>query len=247
MYNYKIALKIEIIKLFRRSNVLFFFLIFYLSLTPLSSTYQLDNIANDIDFFKNFSIKVSIFSLLIMAIFFVNNVGNDFNEGSYRKLIAMGLTKNSYLTGKIVLVLLFTLFIVFYNLVLYYIAGTIDYNFTFIDFIKSISFSAILNQITALICAGLFGLFFITVFRNRIIGLVFFPLWLSLEFYFKLLEKVNDVQIVKFFPGNAFFNLFVKYTFVFEKFIIAILIGFLFLIACWAGLKYREEPGSNIQ
>lgn len=248
MVNYANALKIEFIKLFRRSNVLFLFLIVYLSLTPLSLSHKMGSQGNEIRiFFTNFSIYVSIISLLIMSIFFVNSVGNDFNEGSYRKLIAMGLTKKAYLMGKIVLVIVFSLFIFFFDIILYYFIGTLEYNYTLIDLIKSIPLIAIFNQIIALICAGLFGLFFITVFRNRIIGLVFFPFWLSLEFSFKILEKLKEVEFVKYLPGNAFFNLFIKTSFVIENFIIVLSTGLLFIIASWAGLKYREEPGSLMQ
>lgn len=182
-----------------------------------------------------------------MAIFFVNSIGNDFNEGSYRKLIAMGLSKKSYLTGKALLVILVSIFIFFFNLTVYYTFGILNFDYAFIDLTRSIPYAGILNQIIALICAGLFGIFFISVFRNRTIGLVFFPFWLGIEFYLKLMEQIKNLQFVKFIPGNALFNLYTKSTFESGTFIIVAFTGILFFIVSWIGLKYREEAGRQIQ
>ncbi|MFO8234678.1 MAG: ABC transporter permease [Bacteroidales bacterium] len=248
MRNYIIAFKIELVKLFRHSNVLFLFLIVYLNLTPISLSYQIvDSTTISDDFFTNFSAHFAIYSLLIMAIFFVNSIGNDFSEGSFRKLIAMGLSKQSYLIGKILLIILFSLFILFLNVILYYILGILKFEYAFFDLTSSIPYAGIFNQTIALICAGLFGLFFITVFRNRIIGLVFFPFWVSIEFYFKLMEQIKDLYFAKFIPGNALFNLYANPAFEFDSFIIIALIGSFFFIASWSGLKHREETGSRIQ
>mgnify|MGYP001008416606 FL=1 len=87
-----LPLKVEFIKLFRKSNVLFLLVLAYLYLTPISTLLQeTKTISNALELYTQSQISLSIISLLVMAIFFTNSIGNDFVEGSYRKLIAIGL------------------------------------------------------------------------------------------------------------------------------------------------------------
>lgn len=243
--NISTIIKIEYTKLFRRSNVLFLFLFLYLMLTPIQMIpHQFigDSSVNYFDLLKPTLRYISIFGMLLMAIFLVNNTGNDFNEGSYRKNLAVGLTKKDYFTGKLLLIFFFSIFVIVFTIFSYLLLGKLAYKLSLYSLFKEMMSVNLLNQFLALFNAGLFGLFFITVFRNRIIGLVFFPFWLITEFSAFLLEKSETLRLyTHFWPGQAGFNLYNSLVFDLEALLIIIVISIIFVTSAWLGLLWREE------
>lgn len=249
MSNILIPLKVERIKLFRRSNILFLLILAYLYLTPLSNfSLQTETIPNVLEFYTKLQIFLSPISLLAMALFFVNSIGNDFVEGSYRKLIAIGLSKKEYITGKLLLTLLFSILIFVMNLALYFIFGTTKLNASLSILSNHLTVALILNQILSLFTAGVFGFLIIAVFRNRVIGLVFFPLWLSIEIAFWFFEyRAENKILTTFSPGNALFNLYNTLNIEFMPLIIVVTTCILFLTIIYQSLKHRDEKSQQLQ
>ncbi len=243
--NISTLIKIEYTKLFRRSNILFLFLFLYLMLTPVgrvSDQFFDATSVNSLDFLKVTLQSISIFGMLLMAIFLVNNTGNDFNEGSYRKNLAVGLTKRDYFIGKLLLIFFFSVFVIVFTIFSYLSFGTFAYKLSLYSLFEEILSINLLNQFLALFNAGLFGLFFITVFRNRIIGLVFFPFWLFTEFVLLIVNELKTLKLpVGFFPGRACFNLYNSHVFDLEALVIVIVISIIFITSAWLGLFLREE------
>lgn len=241
--------KYEKVKLFRRSNVLFILLVIYLYLTPLSvSSREVSSNSSLEVLFGSMMSSFSVVSLLVMSLFFVNSVGNDFVEGSYRKSLAIGLSKKEYLLGKLVLVLMFSTAIFLVNFLIFLIVAKFKINQNLPSVLEFVSIVIPINQILSLFCAGLFGLFFIVLFRNRVLGLVFFPFWLSIEFIARIYGVKKKVfPYSDFFPGNASYNLYNSIDFDWKYFLVITIISFLFIICIWAGLEYREEKGNLLQ
>ncbi|MDY0201520.1 MAG: hypothetical protein WC951_05095 [Bacteroidales bacterium] len=242
-------LKVERIKLFRRSNILFLLILAYLYLTPLSNfSLQTETIPNVLEFYTKLQIFLSPISLLAMALFFVNSIGNDFVEGSYRKLIAIGLSKKEYIAGKLLLTLLFSTLIFAMNLVLYFIYGITKLNASLPILLNNLTIAIVLNQILSLFAAGVFGFLIIAVLRNRTVGLVFFPFWLSIEFGFRLFGKHAENEVLTTFsPGNALFNLYNTLNFELIPLIIVITTAILFITIIYQSLKHRDEKGQQLQ
>ena len=238
-------LKIEYIKLFRRSNVLFFFLFLYLIITPIGRGLDLmqeEGLVNATEFYIGIVDSFSIFGMLLLAIFIVNSTGNEFNEGSYRKVLATGLSKKDFFTGKLFLMIIASLFVIFFSLLIYFAFGALTIKVSFYGLINGINPVSILNQFTALFLAGVFGLFFIAVFRSRTIGLVFFPFWFLTEWVVYLFGVTDTARIPSgFFPGVAGWSLYNSSNFDSGLFIIAVIIISIFLICAWSGLILREE------
>ncbi|MDD4385013.1 MAG: ABC transporter permease [Bacteroidales bacterium] len=244
-----LPLKVEFIKLFRKSNVLFLLVLAYLYLTPISTLLQeTKTISNALELYTQSQISLSIISLLVMAIFFTNSIGNDFVEGSYRKLIAIGLNKKEYIIGKLLLTLLFSTLIFGMNLSLYLILGITKLDTSLSMLSSHLTVALVLNQILSLFTAGVFGFLFIAVFRNRVVGLVFFPLWLSIEFTFRLMEYHSEIKILTTFsPGNALFNLYNTLNIEFIPLIIVVTTCILFITIIYQNLKHRDEKSQQLQ
>jgi hypothetical protein len=184
----------------------------------------------------------SLMVLVVVAIFIVNNTGNEFNEGSYRKSLANGLSHKAFFAGKLLIILFLVLFLVVSILLLYLSIGTLGYQFPIGELIRSISPFSLLNQTLAIFHAGLFGLFFIMVFRNRTIGLVFFPFWTVTEFVLHLFDRLQTFKgFTVYLPGVSGFRLFNSHGFDLELYIPVLVISAIFTISAWYGLVLREE------
>ncbi len=244
--SYCVLFRIEWIKLFRKSNVLFFFLSAYLIFTPVARGFDAINQGVEArDLFLSIVNSFSVMGMVLMAVFVVNSVGNEINEGSFRKALATGLTKGDFFTGKIVLILLISLFIVFSTLLIYLLFGLLVFSMPLKDVLNVIGGLSVLNQLGGLMLAGLFGLFFIFTFRNRTIGLVFYPFWLITEFFVYLFGfKDYYGGFYEFFPGIAGWQLYNSTSFDIQNVIIVIIYSAIFLTSAWYGLVLREEkPG----
>lgn len=239
---------IEYLKLFRKSNLLFLFLAVYLFITPIGRGFDelkvAENLTVDILFFALVN-SFSVMGLLLLAIFMVNNTGNDFNEGSYRKSIAIGLTRGDYLKGKLLLSGFLCMFVLVSTLLLYLIFSIFFLKAGFLEVLHGINFFSLLNQLIALSCAAFFGLFIIMVFRNRTIGLVFFPFWFITEFIVYLIDRSGTQRLFSvYFPGTSSYELYTMSAFDVKSMAITLIYATIFLTAAWYGLTMREEKAS---
>ena len=241
----KTLFKIEYIKLFRRSNVLFLFLFIYMCI-PGTWSFESRGFAAGLNFFEQTVLYVSVFfGILLMSIFILNNTGNDFNENSYRKNLADGMTKQDYSKGKFLLIIFFTIFVITFTLFVYFLFGSFTFNMTFTQLTSYISAISLINQFIALFYAGLFGLFFFLVFRNRIIGLVFIPFWGFTEFIFFILENSGTIKLyIDYMPLKACYNLYNSHVFDLKALVVVVVISAIFIITSWLSL-YKREVKSN--
>lgn len=242
---YKTLFYLEYIKLLRKSNILFLFLAIYLFATPIGRGFDEINSAEQLsaeDIFIAMVNSFSIMGLLLLSIFMVNSIGNEFSEGSYRKNLAMGLTKTDYMKGKIMLILFLLLFIIVSTLVIYFIFSFFFLKSSFLEVFKAINLVSILNQSTALLGSSFFGLFIIMVFRNRTIGLVFFPFWFVTEFIVFIVNRSGNSRLISdYLPGVSFYGLYIKQMFDMHSFSIAVIYATIFFVSAWYGLELREE------
>ncbi|TVQ09274.1 MAG: hypothetical protein EA361_15555 [Bacteroidetes bacterium] len=239
---------IEYLKLFRKSNLLFLFLAVYLFVTPIGRGYDELKIAESLsvdDLFLAMVNSFSVMGLLLLAIFMVNNTGNDFNEGSYRKSLAIGLTRGDYLKGKLLLSGFLCLFVIISTLLLYFVFSIFFLKAGIIEVLQGINFLSLLNQLIALSGAAFFGLFIIMVFRNRTIGLVFFPFWFITEFIVFLIDRSGTQRLFSvYFPGISSYELYTMQVFDVKSMAITLIYATIFLTAAWYGLTLREEKAS---
>ncbi len=239
-------LHIEFIKLFRRSNILFFFLMIYVLNSPVyraTAAVREQPMMLSSAFFEIVTgSTLAIFGMLLLAIFMVNSIGNEFNEGSYRKSIAAGLKKSSFFYGKLFLILIPTLLIIFWILLTYSLLGIFAYDYSISNLLQGINIIKTLHVGIALYYAGLLGLFFISVFRNRTIGLVFFPFWFVPEFFLTVFSLTGRINIPHdFLPGAAGWQLFTSNGFEPKYLAIVALYSAICIIASFLALRLREE------
>ncbi len=239
---------IEYLKLFRKSNLLFLFLAVYLFVTPIGRGYDELKIAENLsvdDLFFAMVNSFSVMGLLLLAIFMVNNTGNDFNEGSYRKSLAIGLTHGNYMKGKVLLTGFLVLFVIISTLLLYFIFSIFFLKTGIEEMLYGIKLHSLLNQMIALSGAAFFGLFIIMVFRNRTIGLVFFPFWFITEFFVYAIDRSGTQRLYsEYFPGISSYELYTMPVFDVKTMAITLIYATLFLTAAWYGLILREEKAS---
>ena len=242
----KNLIHIEYLKLFRRSNLLFLFLTIYLFITPLTRAYdkisRIESASVTVDdFFVAMVNSFSVMGMLLLAIFMVNNTGNDFNEGSYKKNLAFGLSPGDYMKGRLMLSGALIAFVMLATLLLYFIFSFIYFDTGFINVLRAVNIYSLINQAFALISAAGFGIFFIMVFRNRTIGLVFFPFWFITEFIVYLLDRSGRIRLLsEYFPGASAYDL---YTFIgFDITLLAVVIIYItiFFTGAWYGLLLRR-------
>lgn len=238
------SIQLELLRLFRRSNVLFLFLFVYLLITPVGRAidYNSSHLALSAEvFFNIISNSFSIFGLLMIALFMVNSVGNEFNEGSYRRMLAHGHTKQKYYIGKLMLILIIGFMVVIVVVLSYLTLGNWIADIQFSTLLSSIPLLKTINQFVALIYAGLFGFFFILVFRTRTIGLVFFPFWGITELMIYAMEKAGKIKHVSMFlPGLVGWNIFNSHTMNMQIVLVITMYSLVFLSASWCGLSLRE-------
>ncbi len=234
---------LELARLFRRSNILFFFLFVYVLLTPIGRFIDhTSHTTNASIFYEGFVHSISLFSMLLMAIFIVNNIGNEFNEGSYRKMLVVGLEKKEYFAGKLILVVIIAFLVTVCCSALYFLLGLLVVEGSILDLLIGLSFCGVLDQFFGLIFIGLFGLFFIMVFRSRTIGLVFFPFWFFTEFFAYLLSKTNkNLIIADYLPGVLGWRLHNSRFDNDLQILMVIIFTTIFITAAWYGLALREE------
>lgn len=236
--------RIEFIKLFRRSNVLFFFLAIYVIITGYESGLSILREETEplpIDLFKALSHGMSVWSLLFMALFMVNNIGNEIVEGTFRKNIAMGLSRRDYYLGKLILMVLFNFMVISFLWFSYFLFVLLSNRLSVLQI--EIPPLFIFTQFVSLSIAGLFGMCFIMAFRNRIIGLVFFPFWFVPEFFIFIMESSGrfGTSISDYLPGVTAFKLFSGSSHSWHVLVIGIVIAVMFGIISWFGLRLREE------
>lgn len=242
--SWKNVIYVEYLKLFRRSNLVFLFLAAYLFITPIGRGFDELKAAETITSTDLFFAMVNAFSfmgLLLLAIFMVNNTGNDFQEGSYKKCLAIGLSQQAYFLSKLGLSAFLGLFVISSSLIVYFVFSIFLFKAGFGATVLGISWYSLLNQLVALFGAAFFGLFMIMVFRNRTIGLVFFPFWFFTELIVYIIDRSGARNLFSsYLPGVSFYELYTLPVFDLKVMAIAVIYVTLFLTSAWYGLVLRE-------
>ena len=242
----KTILSLEFTRLFRRSSLVFLFLAMYVLLTPIgrgvdqfrsNETYLLSEL------YQIIAGSISIFGMLFMALFWVNNIGNEFNERSYRKLLVLGVQKKEYLTGKLLMSLLLAMVFLAFTLIVYVSLAIIFTEETIFVALGSISMASMFNQLLALYLPALFGLFIVIVFRSKTVGLIFFPFWFFTELFFYIQSMINHSNVfVGFLPGVIGWNMYNSHQLMeFKYYFAAIMYAVIFITSSWFGLKLRDD------
>jgi ABC-type transport system involved in multi-copper enzyme maturation permease subunit len=204
--------RLEIIKLFRMSNFVLFFL-FLTFFLPQSGT--INSVARmsgllESDFFSAYFASVCAGALLLMTLFGVNSAGKEFSEGSFRRALAMGYTKTDFYLGKLQAISFFGILILFFTLLMYIVFGLTEFNLAFSFDLSTIPFFSLAYKFFALFYAGVLGLTFIIMFRNTAFGLVFFPVLMfteiTLHIFARLENQINS--FVNYMPGTVGWHLF---------------------------------------
>jgi hypothetical protein len=237
-------IKVEYLKLFRRSNLLFIFLSLYLFITPVGrgfDTLRENATVSAGGFLGVLSESMAIFSMLMMAVFMVNNLGVDFNEGSYRRSIALGMKKIEFFSGKVFLILLLSFGIILLKYCIYFVFGLALFKLPLTDLLLAFTDPNMIFFFVGLVFAGFFGMAFMTVFRNRSIGLVFFPIWMLTEIFVLAFSLSGRLGINhNLFPGIAGWQ--IQTTTNTEPIIYFVVIGYfsVFILSSYFGLTLRE-------
>lgn len=237
-------IKVEYLKLFRRSNLLFIFLSLYLFITPVGRGFDAlreKATASAGELLGVLSESMAIFSMLMMALFMVNNLGVDFHEGSYRRSIALGMTRKEYFSGKIFLVLLLGFGILLLKTFLFVVFGLALFNLPFNELLPALADLNMIYFFVGLAYAGFFGMAFMSVFRNRSIGLVFFPIWMLTEIFIMAFSLSGRAVINhNLFPGIAGWQLQTATNT--EPVVYIVVIGYfaVFVLSTYFGLSLRE-------
>lgn len=204
--------RLEIIKLFRMSNFVLFFL-FLTFFLPQSST--MESVARisglfEPDLFSAYYAKVCAGALLLMALFGVNSGGKEFSEGTYRRALAMGYTKTDFYLGKLQAISIFAILILFFTFMMFMLVGLTEPNLTFSFDLAIIPFFSLAYKFFALFFAGVLGLTFIIMFRNTAFGLVFFPVLMFVEIFLNMIARIENQinSFVNYMPGTVGWHLF---------------------------------------
>ena len=246
MVDIRNVMRLELARLFRRSNILFFFLSVYVFITPIGrfSSSMSQKISTE-DMFTGTIESMSIFALLLMSIFMINNIGNELNEGSYRKMLALGLDKRQYFEGKLFLILLIAFSITLLCVVVYCMLVIFVVDNSIVDILSGINLYGALHQFIGLSFIGLFGLSFIMVFRSRTVGLVFFPFWFFTEFFAFLMTKTKtNILIADYMPGVLGWSLHNNQINSNQQVLMLIIYSTIFITTAWYGLVLRDEKNT---
>ncbi len=155
--------------------------------------------------------------------------------------VALGMTKKEYFSGKIFLVLLLGFGILVLKSFIFIVFGLALFNLPFNELILALADINMFFFFVGLVYAGFFGMAFISAFRNRSIGLVFFPIWMLTEIFilaFSLSGRVVINHIL--FPGIAGWQL--QTTTNTEPVVLIVVIAYfaVFTLSSYLGLTLRE-------
>lgn len=207
-----VLVRLEIIKLFRMSNFVLFFLFLTFFLPQAGTMESVARISGlfEPNLFSAYFAKVCAGALLLMALFGVNSAGKEFSEGSYRRALAMGYTITDFYLGKLQAISIFAILILLFTFIMFMLVGFAEPKLAFSFDLATIPFFSLAYKFFALFFAGVLGLTFIIVFRNTSLGLVFFPMLLIAEIFLNMIAKIEKQtdSIVNFMPGTVGWHLF---------------------------------------
>lgn len=239
--------KIELIKLFRMSNIVLFFLFLMLFLPQESTTIRVSKMAGlfEPNLFSAYYAKVCAGALLLMALFGVNSAGREFSEGSYLRTLAMGYTKTDFYLGKLQAISIFSILILLFTFIMYILAGYTEPQLPFLFDLSSIPLLSLANKFFSLFYSGVIGFTFIILFRNTSLGLVFFPVLLIVEIVMHVLARIENQtnSFISFMPGTVGWRLFNSNDFDTKALSIVVLYTIILIgLSYWRLMKKDMRP-----
>jgi len=195
------------------------------------------------DFFSAFYASVCAGALLLMALFGVNSAGKEFSEGSYRRALALGLTKTDFFNGKLQAISILGFIIISFSFLMFLLFTLFYTNNPFPFEISNIPFLSLFYKFFALIYAGILGFTFIISFRNTSFGLVFFPVLMFTEFILHISARMenNPSIFLNYMPGTVGWHLFNSNTFNLNAFGLVALYSIVLIVVGYLVLMIKEE------
>lgn len=117
----------------------------------------------------------SYLSGLLIAIFFIMNVGKEYKDGTLRKNIIDGFTRDDFYVGKAIIMILCVLFAFVMGLMSLLIGSLVLDHFQ--DFADMLNATFLINFFVELFYSALFASFLIFLFKKTTIAIVFFFVW----------------------------------------------------------------------
>jgi len=240
-----VLLKIEAYKLFRSSNFVLFFLFLTFFMPSFSSIARIARMSglSEPDFFSGYYASICAGALLLMALFGVNSAGKEFNEGSYRRALALGYSKTDFFLGKLQAISIFGLLIISFTFVMFVLIGLFEPSNPYYFQLSRIPFLSLGFKLFALFYAGILGFTFINSFRNTSFGLVFFPVLMFTEITLHIMARLenNLGSFVNYMPGTIGWHLFNANTFNPKAFGLVALYSIVLVVVGYWVLMIKEE------
>jgi len=143
------------------------------------------------DFFLNQNYTVAVLFFAIITVIFI---GADFNKNIYAKQFISGISKNDFIVGKILFILGFAVFVVFAELIKFFLIQYILTKQIQIDL--KIVFKIIFGFYMVLVLAGVYAFLSITILKKTILSAVALYLIYKAEIMFEFYEKIHLGDIV---------------------------------------------------
>ncbi|MEQ8909695.1 MAG: ABC transporter permease [Vicingaceae bacterium] len=178
----KRIIRTELLKLPSRGNYILLAILLLIYLGMSYGLYAALSSEQEVSFFDlGKQLLEAQFSLagILVSIFLISNIGKEFKDGTLRKNIIDGYSRNDFYVGKIVLLLgsvaMAYLLAIFCLFLVSALSGQVD------DFTTNLNLQFVLNYILKLSYSALWASFLIFLFRKLTISLVLYFVWSIIE------------------------------------------------------------------
>lgn len=239
-------IRIESVKLLRPANFVLLGLML-LTYTAIASIYflmyKIESPNADIKtgLFKGLILMESGLVGLFIAIFIIMNIGKEYSDGTLRKNIIDGYTREQFFTGKLWMLLICIFLVFIFGKLVILTAGLLVSHFE--DALLFLTPSVIINSFMQLLSIGFFSFFLIFLTRNLTISILVYFLWSTLEAIAQkaceLFFNIPDVQ--SYLPLGSMTSALSEYQIVHtSNIVIASLYIFLMLFTSYYLLLKRD-------
>mgnify|MGYP005855839403 CR=1 FL=1 len=175
---------IERIKLGRLGNYILLSLMIVLNLAiSLLLFYQFNSSENEtvpiFDISRQILQAQSGIASILISIFIILNIGKEYQNGTLRKNLIDGYSRNDFYIGKLLILLTGVLLAFIIGIISLFLGSLIFHSLN--DFANMISISFLINFLVEIFYDGLFALFLVVVSKKISLSLVFYFLWGMIE------------------------------------------------------------------
>jgi ABC-2 type transport system permease protein len=141
---------------------------------------------------------------LFLAIFVMMNIGKEYSDGTLRKNIIDGYTRDQFFIGKLMILLVVCILSFILGKAVLLIGGYFIGHFD--ESVKFLTLPVLINSFMQIFSTGIWALFLIFLTRNTTISIVIYFVWTIVESIIVLIAKFKGFELQQYLPLGSIEN-----------------------------------------